>query len=812
MSLTRIDVRGLAGEALERALPHPIAGPGGHSAELTAQVSEILEMVRARGDEALIELTRRFDRVKEPVLSVSTEELIEAAGGIPLALRESLEVAWARLLSYHRHQASPAAPEYADGTVSIRDLVRPVDRAGLYAPGGLAVYPSSVLMCAAPAIVAGVRELVLCVPPAPDGSAPAQVLAAAHVAGIEEVHAVGGAQAIAAMAFGTGSIRRVDVVVGPGNRYVAEAKRQVAGTVGVAAAFAGPSEVVVIADGSAPFEWAAVDLVVQAEHGPDGLAFLVTWEEQLISDVSDTVDRMVGTNPRRQELSATIAKGGFALLVDGPHQAMEVANIIAPEHLELQVPDAHRLADDVRSAGAVFVGPFSPASVGDYVAGTNHVLPTARTARFSSALCVDDFRKHIGVVTLDREGLEVLAPHVVVIAEAEGLAAHARSVIERSDRAPVEAHPGRGLRAGPRGRLPALRSDLVEMKGYHSPQVDVAVRLNTNESPFPPPVTWLRELTHEMDRIAFNRYPDRSTRELREAIARHERVDPNQVFCANGSNEVLQSLLVGYGGHGRSVAVFEPTYALHRHIAMLTATGVLTGWRAPDHSLDPAVVDEVLANGPVVTFLCSPNNPTGRAEPEELVAHVLAAAPGLVVVDEAYGQFADTSAVDLVRGELPGSERLVVVRTFSKTWSMAACRLGYMIGHPEVVSACEAVSLPYHLDAVAQAAGVLALRHEPEMRERIAEIVKERARLQDELAMMEVETWPSDANFILFRPTAREARQVWSDLLDEQVLVRDCSGWPGLSGCLRVTVGNSDENTLFLGALHKSLAVVGGPG
>jgi histidinol-phosphate aminotransferase len=348
------------------------------------------------------------------------------------------------------------------------------------------------------------------------------------------------------------------------------------------------------------------------------------------------------------------------------------------------------------------------------------------------------------------------------------------------------------------------------MKGYHSPQVDVEVRLNTNESPFPPPSTWLDELTEELGRIAFNRYPDRSTRQLREAIARHERVDPGQVFCANGSNEVLQSLLLAYGGEGRSVAVFEPTYALHRHIAMLTATEVLTGWRARDHSLDLAVVEEILAKGPVVTFLCSPNNPTGRAEPEELVAHVLAAAPGLVVVDEAYGQFADTSAVDFVRDDVPGSERLVVVRTFSKTWSMAACRLGYMIGHPEVVSACEAVSLPYHLDAVAQAAGVLALRHESEMRERIVAIVKERARLADELATLPLETWPSDANFILFRPTAREARRVWSDLLDEQVLVRDCSGWPGLAGCLRVTVGTPEENTRFLSALKKSLRAAEG--
>jgi histidinol-phosphate aminotransferase len=288
-------------------------------------------------------------------------------------------------------------------------------------------------------------------------------------------------------------------------------------------------------------------------------------------------------------------------------------------------------------------------------------------------------------------------------------------------------------------------------------------------------------------------------------------VEPDQIFCANGSNEVLQSLLLAYGGQGRSVAVFEPTYALHRHIAMLTATGVVTGWRAPDHSIDAEVADEVLATSPVVTFLCSPNNPTGRSEPRELVCEILTKTPGLVVVDEAYGQFSATSAIDLARENMRGSERLVVVRTFSKTWSMAALRLGYMIGHPDVVSACEAVSLPYHLDAVAQVAGVLALRHEPAMRTRIATIVEERTILESELGKLQVETWPSDANFVLFRPTSREARQVWSDLLEEEVLVRDCSGWRGLSGCLRVTVGTPEENVRFLTALKKSLAKVGGP-
>jgi histidinol dehydrogenase len=817
MPLASLDVRGLDPEELERALPRPTAAPGGRGDDpqgdrVAQRVAEILDKVRTEGDMALIELTTLLDGVAEPVLTVPEGDLRRAAEEIPQALLQSLEFAWERVVAFHRHQAGGQLTTFDDGVVLIDELVRPVARAGLYAPGGRAFYPSSVLMCAAPAQVAGVGELALCIPPGSDGRVPAAALAAAHVAGITEVHPIGGAQAIAAMAFGTSSVRRVDVVVGPGNRYVAEAKRQVAGSVGVAAAFAGPSEVVVVADGSSPVEWAAIDLVVQAEHGPDGLAFLVTWSEDLVGQVSEAVDRMVEVSSRRSELLETIGSGGFAVLVEGPEQAITVANIIAPEHLELQVNDARRLADQVRSAGVVFVGPWAPASVGDYVAGTNHVLPTARTARFSQALRVDDFRTHIGVVSVNRQGLEKLAPHVVEIALAEGLEAHAGSVGLRFDDSSRSASDVEWVGHDSGARLPEMRSDLVAMKGYHSAQVEVAVRLNVNESPYPPPASWLSELKEQLDLIGFNRYPDRSAWQLREAIAAHEGVEPDQVFCANGSNEVLQSILLAYGGSGRSVAVFEPTYALHRHIAMLTATTVHTGWREDDLTLAADVVDRVVEEwSPVVTFLCSPNNPTGRTEPEELIAHVLSTVPGLVVVDEAYGQFSGRSAIDLARDKTPGYERLVVARTFSKTWSMAACRLGYLVAHPEVVSACEAVVLPYHLDAITQAAGVLALRHEREMRERVASIVSERKRLATAMAELDVQMWPSDANFILFRPLHRDAGQVWSELLDRQVLIRDCSGWPGLTGCLRVTIGTPEENDMFIGALSESLDKTGRP-
>jgi histidinol dehydrogenase len=245
---------------------------------------------------------------------------------------------------------------------------------------------------------------------------------------VTEVYRVGGAQAIAAMAYGTGSIAPVDVIVGPGNRYVAEAKRQVSGVVGVASAFAGPSEVVVIAGPDTPPEYAAIDLVVQAEHGPDGLAWLVTWSEEVADAVSAAVDRIVAASPRRADLEATLGAGGWAVVVDGPKQAAAVSNVVAPEHLELLTKHADSILGNIRSAGAVFCGTNAPASIGDYLAGPNHVLPTNRTARFASALRVDDFRKHIHAVRMDDEAVRTLGPHVVTLAETEGLPAHAESV------------------------------------------------------------------------------------------------------------------------------------------------------------------------------------------------------------------------------------------------------------------------------------------------------------------------------------------------------------------------------------------------
>ena len=353
---------------------------------------------------------------------------------------------------------------------------------------------------------------------------------------------------------------------------------------------------------------------------------------------------------------------------------------------------------------------------------------------------------------------------------------------------------------------PTSRSDAVALEGYHSPQLDVEVSLNTTESPLPPPAEFVDALAEATRAIDWNRYPDRGAGPFRAALAERYDVGADQVFTANGSNEVIQSLFLAYGGFGRSVAVFEPTYTMYAQIARSTGTRVVRGWREPDFSLDlPAVAALLDAERPDLVVLCSPNNPTGTLESGNLISEVVEAVGsygGLVVVDEAYGQFAPHSAVDL----LDNDRNLVVSRTFSKTWAMAGARIGYLLAPSWCVAELEKVALPYHLDAFKQVAGKLALAYSSAMDQRISILVSERERMAAALKALPVTAWPSAANFILFRPETRPGREVWQDLIDRSVLVRDFTTMEGVEGCLRVTIGTGEENDRFLEALREALS------
>ncbi|MET0159606.1 MAG: histidinol dehydrogenase [Acidimicrobiales bacterium] len=422
--LTRLDRRGADDPSAD--LPRPALGGD----EPVEAVRAILADVAAGGDAAVRAQTERLDGVVLDDLRVPPATVTAALDAVDPDVRSALQQAAEEIAAYHAGQAPPTRRHDRDGVV-IDEYYLPVARAGCYVPGGRARYPSTVLMTVVPARAAGVDDVVLCTPPGPDGQVPVETLAAAAIAGADEVYRIGGAQAIGALAHGTESLRPVDVIVGPGNVYVSQAKRQVTGLVGVPAAFAGPSEVVVIGDDTVPAELCATDIVVQAEHGPGGLAWLITWSEPVADTVDAAIATIVAGAERQADIEATLADGGYTVLVDGPEQAVAVANAIAPEHLQLMTADPAALVPLVRNAGAVFCGPWSPASLGDYAAGPSHVLPTFGSARYAGALSVLDFLKQIHVVTADETGLARLGPVVETLATAEGLPVHAASIAAR---------------------------------------------------------------------------------------------------------------------------------------------------------------------------------------------------------------------------------------------------------------------------------------------------------------------------------------------------------------------------------------------
>jgi len=401
---------------------------------ITADVARIIEQVRARGDAALIALTRRFDGVESPVLEVPREAIDAAERGLDSALRASMRNALARIEAFH---AAGAPAEYAIDTapgVRCERILRPLDRVGLYVPAGTAPLPSTVLMLGAPARLAGCPEVVLCTPPRADGSADPIVLAAARLCGISRVFAAGGAQAIAAMAFGTETIPRCDKLFGPGNGWVTEAKRQVSSMPDGAAIDmpAGPSEVLVIADSGANPEFVAADLLAQAEHGPDSQVLLVTDSAALAESVRAAAERQLSRLPRWKIAAQSLASSRIVVVADLA-AAVHLSNAYAPEHLILQVASPRELLARVRAAGSVFLGAWSPESVGDYCSGTNHVLPTDGWARACSGVSVASFQRAITVQELTREGLAGIGPDAIAIADAEGLDAHAQAVRVRLD-------------------------------------------------------------------------------------------------------------------------------------------------------------------------------------------------------------------------------------------------------------------------------------------------------------------------------------------------------------------------------------------
>jgi histidinol dehydrogenase len=439
-------------------------------AAIESRVAEILAGVRARGDAAVLEYTARFDALPASSMSaliLSRDEMRAAFEGLPPAQRDALQAAAERIRSYHERQldACGRSWSYRDGDGSLLgQKVTPLDRVGIYVPGGKAAYPSSLLMNAIPARVAGVGEIVMVVP-TPRGEKNALVLAAAHVAGVTRAYTIGGAQAVAALAYGTATIPRVDKITGPGNAYVASAKKRVFGVVGIDM-IAGPSEILVIADGTSPPDWVAMDLFSQAEHDELAQSLLLCPDAAYLDAVAASIERLLPSLPRKDIIRASLEGRGALILTRSIEEACELSNRIAPEHLEVSARDPHHWEPLLRHAGAIFLGAFTSESLGDYCAGPNHVLPTSGTARFSSPLGVYDFQKRSSLIEVSEAGAQVLGPIAAELANGEGLQAHARAA---------------ELRLGAGEPLAAAQTGLFEVRPVRDDNVDFLIKLRTTQ-------------------------------------------------------------------------------------------------------------------------------------------------------------------------------------------------------------------------------------------------------------------------------------------------------------------------------------------
>ena len=752
-------------------------------------VRPIMDAVHTHGDQALHEYGHRFDGVELEELAVSPAEVQEAAAQVPQELKDAIELAYCNIYDFHELQRNSQAPvklETAPGVVCEQRTL-PIQRVGLYVPGGQAPLFSTVLMLAVPAAVAGCEEVVLCTPPGKDGKVNPAILFAADLCGVKRIFKVGGAQAIAAMTYGTASVPKVDKIFGPGNAYVTAAK-QLASLAGVAIDMpAGPSEVEVLADAGCVPAFVAADLLSQAEHGPDSQAMLVTTDAAVAQAVSAEVEKQLAELPRRDVAAKSIANSRIIVLAD-KQDAIDFTNAYGPEHLIIAMADADAVAKETVNAGSIFLGNYSCESAGDYASGTNHTLPTMGCVRAYSSLCIDSFQRKMTLQTLSAEGVRSIGRTVELMAGAEHLDAHARAMTLRMQAVAdlPQEEPGTGI-----ARL--VRPNILKLKPYSSARDEYAgkaahVFLDANECPHNAPN---------------NRYPDPLQWELKQKISAYKGVAPERIFLGNGSDEAIDLIFRTFCTPGvDEVAAIAPSYGMYEVCADINDIRYNAIPLEEDYQFNAEnFLQSIYSPCTKVIFICSPNNPTGNLLPLEEIRKVLDIFPGIVVVDEAYIDFAPAgSSVSALLEEYP---RLIVLNTFSKAWASAGIRLGMALAHPEVIALFNKVKYPYNVNILTQRAAMERLEHMDEIRAWVDEALAERARMMQAVAGLPLceKVYPSDANFFLAK--VNDACGIYDSLVEQGIIVRNRHRIMMCQNCLRITIGTPAENDELLAALKK---------
>ncbi len=764
-------------------------------------VAPIIDEVRQRGDAAVREFTLRLDGAAVDGLWVDEVEIDEAVRAVEDGLAIAIDASIAAVRRFHADQRNALRDRRVVQTMPGVTAWRrwtPFERVGAYIPGGRAPLASSVIMCGVPARLAGVDELIVATPPGTDGRVAPAVLVAARRVGVDRVLRVGGAQAIAAMAYGTETVPAVDRIVGAGNAWVTAAKRAVAADV-VIDLPAGPSECVVVADAGADPELVALDLLAQAEHGPDSVAVLVTDDVGLVEQVEGRLPALAATLATGDVALETLRHHGGAILVHDLAAAVAVADAIAPEHLSLQCAGADDLAGRVRHVGSVFIGPWSAIAAGDYATGTNHVLPTGGSARVYGGLGVEAFGRWIEVQRLTARGARSVADTVDRLAGSEGLPAHARSVRARADRAERIADlpdPDEALallrRPGPVEPYPAEPSD-EEFADEAGVPVDRIARMDMNTVPGG----------------AFAEYGDLAYRRLREALAVASGARAERIIPGAGADELIRLVTTQAVGPGDTVVVPVPTFAMFAVEARLAGARVVAVPRDALQRRQPverlrAAIEESAAR---LVWICTPNNPTGDAYGLDEVRRLAEGLSALVVVDEVYLEFAEETlgaapnslSSQVLQAEMPN---VLVLRSLSKAYAMAGARVGYLVVPEPLVERFNAVRLPLSVAAPSEILAIAAIADGESARKRRATVIAQRDRLAAALVASGCEVLPSVTNFVAFRPP--DAPALADDLQRRGLIVRRYDTGP-MVGWLRVTARPAAENDRLLEALEELL-------
>ena len=775
--------------------------------ELFDIVRPIVDEVAEKGDVALRAYAERFDKVCLTDLRVSEAEIRAAESLVSDDLKKALRQAYSQIYAFHAAQRfSGVRVETAPGVVCEQRAL-PISRVGLYIPGGSAPLFSTVLMLGIPARIAGCEKVVLCTPPAKDGSVHPAILFAASLCGITEIFKVGGAQAVAAMAVGTESVPQVDKIFGPGNQYVMAAKQWVALKGTAIDMPAGPSEVEVLADDSARADFVAADLLSQAEHGPDSQAILITTSKKLAEDVVAEVSRQCAALPRH-EIAEKALQHSKIIVFDTMEEALEMTNLYAPEHLIIATKDYGEVAQKISHAGSVFLGNYSCESAGDYASGTNHTLPTSGFAKSYSGLCLDSFMRKITFQELTPQGIRSLGRTVELMASAEELNAHQNAMTLRlavcneleegqikSDLVEIKSDLNQNnsdLVSSKSDIVASLvRPNVIKMEAYSSARDEYSgkqatVFLDANESPYNAPL---------------NRYPDPLQTEVKAELAKIKSVRPSQIFLGNGSDEAIDLVFRVFCRPGvDNVVALEPTYGMY---AVCAATNDVEYRRVllrEDFSFRAADVLQATDANTKAIFLCSPNNPTGNLLPREEMDILLKEFPGIVVVDEAYGDFVPEASLRFALDQHP---RLIVLATFSKAWASAGLRLGIAMASEEIIGYFNKVKYPYNVNILTQQQALEILKSKDLVADWINLILAERSKMVEALEALPdcQKVYPSDANFVLAK--INNATALYNALVDRGIIVRNRSKVRLCNDCLRITLGTPAENEALLSALRE---------